>query len=193
MKRRSFLAFGLLCGFIGPAFRARAADKDWVTLFDGSSLKGWSPIGDADWKLVDGVLQAESGSGFLVSADSYKDFEIEVEFWVTAEANSGVFLRCSDPKTVSGNAYEVNIADTRPDPTGGTGAIPGVAKVEPHAFSAGGKWNTYHITARGKKLTVVLNGVTTVDAEDGKYAEGRIALQHAAGLVKFRKVRIRSL
>jgi hypothetical protein len=60
------------------------------------------------------------------------------------------------------NAYEVNIFDTRPDPSYGTGAIVNVAKVDPMP-KAGGKWNTFEITAKGPQLTVVLNGTQTVD------------------------------
>jgi hypothetical protein len=42
----------------------------------------------------------------------------------------------------------VNIYDQRPDPSYGTGAIVNFAKVEPMP-KAGGKWNTYEITAKG--------------------------------------------
>jgi hypothetical protein len=58
---------------------------------------------------------------------------------------------------------------------------------------AGGKWNTYEITARGTQLTLVLNGVTTVDVQDSKLASGPIALQWGQGTIKFRKVEIRPL
>jgi len=58
---------------------------------------------------------------------------------------------------------------------------------------AGGKWNTYEITAKGQQLTVVLNGTKTVDVQDGKHARGPLALQYAAGVVKFRKVQVKPL
>jgi hypothetical protein len=59
---------------------------------------------------------------------------------------------------------------------------------------ADGRWNTLEITARGPKLTVVVNGVTTVkDAEDARFPRGHIALQFGSGVVKFRNVRIRPL
>jgi len=99
----------------------------------------------------------------------------------------------------------VNIWDTRPDPSYGTGAIVGLAKVNPMP-RAGGKWNVYEITAKGSTFTVTLNGQKTVDgAQDAKFASGRIALQHGLGVkddkgvandkgvVKFRKVEIRPL
>lgn len=40
---------------------------------------------------------------------------------------------------------------------------------------------------------LVPNGIKTVDVHDGKLRAGQIGLQHAAGVVKFRKVRIREL
>ena len=168
------------------------ADAAWTTLFDGRNLDNWNHVGDANWQLVDGVVQADKGSGFLVSKTSYTDFQMRVEFWVDADANSGVFLRMSDPqKITSSNSYEVNIVDKRPDMYG-TGAIVNVAKVSP-VPQAGGKWNTYEITAKGSHLTVTFNGTRTVDVEDTKHASGPVGLQHAAGLVKFRKVQIRPL
>ncbi|MEP6790827.1 MAG: DUF1080 domain-containing protein, partial [Ramlibacter sp.] len=97
------------------------------------------------------------------------------------------------------SSYEVNIFDQRPDPTYGTGAIVDVAKVVPMP-KAGGKWNTYEITAKGNQLTVVLNGVQTVNVQDGKFSEGPFALQYfpganniPGGAIKFRKVQIREL
>ena len=157
-------------------------------------LKAWNIVGDANWTVAGDVVSADKGSGFLVTPMSYGDFQMTVDVWVNDEANSGVFIRCSDPKTIAAtNAYEVNIYDKRPDPTYRTGAIVDVAK--PLAqVNAGGKWNTLEITAKGSKMTVVLNGVTTVkDAEDTKFSRGPIALQYGAGVVKFRNVRIRGL
>lgn len=157
-------------------------------------LKAWTIVGDANWTVVDDVVQADKGTGFLVTPVAYGDFQITVDIWVNDEANSGVFIRCSDPKTITAaNAYEVNIFDKRPDPAYRTGAIVNVAK--PLAMvNAGGKWNTLEITAKASKMTVVLNGVTTVkDAEDMKFARGPIALQYGAGVVKFKNVRIRAL
>jgi len=30
-------------------------------LFDGSSLDNWTPIGNANWRIADGSVQADSG------------------------------------------------------------------------------------------------------------------------------------
>ncbi len=202
MKRLSAIAIGLmLIGLAAMPYSQRASGQaGWVTLFDGKNLDNWNQIGDANWKLADGVVTADKGSGFLVSKNSYGDFQLRAEFWVDEDANSGIFIRCTNPDKVgTDSAYEVNIFDKRPDPTYGTGAIVNVAKVDPMP-KAGGKWNVYDITAKGPEFIIILNGQKTVDgAKDGKFANGRIALQYGAGavkdkgIVKFRKVEIKPL
>jgi hypothetical protein len=179
-------AFTLALMVIGVAgvptvYRVSAQGGDWKTILDGSSTKGWDVVGNANWSVADGAVQATTGNGFLVTPASYADFQITAEFWVTADANSGVFIRCADPKSITAmNAYEVNIFDQRPDQTYRTGSIVDVAK--PSAVvNTGGKWNTIDITARGPKLTVIVNGTRTVDVEDKTHARGPIALQYGAG------------
>jgi len=92
----------------------------------------------------------------------------------------------------------VNIYDQRPEPKYGTGAIVDFAAVSPMP-KAGGKWNTYLITAKGSQLTVVLNGQQTVNITDSKFAQGPFALQYGmngkepGGAIKWRKVEIRPL
>ena len=208
MQRWPVLTTALvLIGFAAFSYSQQASGQTgWVTLFDGKNLDNWNKIGDANWRIEDGAVVADKGNGFLVSKNSYGNFQLRAEFWVDDDANSGIFIRCGDPDKVTGsNAYEVNIWDRRPDPTYGTGAIVNVAKVDPMPKAAG-KWNVYEIIAQGPKFTVTLNGQKTVDgAQDAKFANGRIALQHGLGLkddkgvandkgvVKFRKVEIKAL
>jgi hypothetical protein len=170
----------------------------WIQLFDGKTLDGWTPMNDeVNWRVEDGAIVADKKTGkgnpSLVSKNAYKDFEIYAEFWVSEDANSGIYIRCTDPKNISSkSSYEVNIFDTRPDPSYGTGAIVGVAAVNPMP-KAGGKWNTLEITARGPLMTVVLNGVKTAEGKDEKFGSGPIGLQYGAGVVKFRKVAVKPL
>ena len=197
MKSSSIIVAGLLvigCTAFGcSSWTSAQGDAGWTTLFDGSSLDNWNQIGNANWRLADGVVQADQGNGFLVSKNSYADFQIRSEFWVDSDANSGIFIRCADPqKVTSKTCYEVNIYDKRPEPSYGTGAIVDVAKVSPIP-KAGGQWNVYEITAKGPQLIVTLNGNRTVDVRDNKLSRGPIALQYGAGVVKFRKVEIKPL
>jgi hypothetical protein len=196
MKCISALSLGLLLvGFSGlPSPHSVAAQAGgFTTLLDGSTLKGWDVVGDANWEVVDGAVQANRGLGFLVTPASYGDFQLTLEFWVTDDANSGVFIRCGDPKTITAmNAYEVNIFDKRPDQAYRTGSIVDVAKPA-SIINTGGKWNTFDITAQGSKLIVILNGTRTVDVEHKGHVRGPIALQYSAGTVKFKNVRVRTL
>jgi hypothetical protein len=169
----------------------------WTTLADGTKgLDNFNRVGEANWTATDGAIQATQGGkdpAYLVSKSSYKDFMMRVEFWASDDANSGVFMRCQDPKKITDETcYEANIFDQRPDPTYGTGAIVKVAKVEPMP-TAGGKWNTYEITVQGTRLIVVLNGTKTVDVQDSKLASGPFALQWGRGTIKFRKVEIKPI
>jgi hypothetical protein len=204
MKRVSALNAGLLVmtlAAVGCSYMPWSG-SGWTKLVDGTSgLDNFNPIGDANWRAENGAIIADKGKGgYLVSKNSYKDFQIKAEFWADHTTNSGIFLRCGDrAKVGAATCYEVNIYDQRPEPSYGTGAIVDVAKVSPMP-KAGGKWNTYEITAKGSQLTVVLNGVQTVDVRDGKHAEGPFALQFGngpkdapGGAIKWRKVDIRSL
>jgi Domain of Unknown Function (DUF1080) len=201
MKRSSPVIMGLLViGFIsfGCSQMSGPGDAGWITLIDGSrGLENWNQVGSSNWAVVDGVVQADKRTGkeagFLVSKNSYRDFQIRAEFWVSDDANSGIYMRCADPNKITDKTcYEANIYDQRPDPSFGTGAIMHIAKVSLMP-KAGGKWNTYEITAKGPHLIVMLNGTRTAEAKDTQFASGPIALQHGAGVVKFRKVQIKPL
>jgi Domain of Unknown Function (DUF1080) len=206
MKLKPLLAIGMGVIVAALAFTGCASmpgQAKWNTLIDGATgLENFERVGDANWRAEDGAIvadKAKAGS-FLVSKNSYKDFQIKAEFWADHTTNSGVFIRLSDPKTVTAaNSYEVNIYDQRPDPDYGTGAIVDVAKVIPMP-KAGGKWNTFVITAKGSNLIVEFNGVQTVNVNDSKFASGPIALQFAngpkdapGGAIKWRKLQIASL
>ena len=195
MKRVFAITMGLvIMGIAGFQSTHHASGQAAVTttLFDGTNLSAFNVLGDANWQLVDGVVQANKGTGYLVTKASYTDFQINLEFWVDEDANSGVFIRCSNPQEVNGNnAYEVNINDKRPDQTYRTGGIVTVAKPT-SVINTGGRWNTYEITARGPRMMVTLNGTRVVDVEHTGHASGPIALQYSAGIVKFRNVVIKT-
>jgi hypothetical protein len=206
MKRRYALVGLFFVAAIAFGQVQRASGEDgWVTLFDGKNLDHFDKVGDANWRIEDGAAVADKGNGFLVTKDSYGDFQIRAEFWVGPDANSGIFIRATEPQKIDAKtAYEVNIWDDRPSKDYATGAIVDIAKVDPMPKSVG-QWNVYEITAKGGTFMVVLNGQKTVEAQDGKHANGKIALQHGLGnkdatgvindkgVVKFRKVEIKKL
>jgi Domain of Unknown Function (DUF1080) len=170
----------------------------WTTLIDGAKgLDNFDVVGQANWSGSDGAVMASAGTppaSFIVTRTSYKDLMVRAEFWSSDDANSGIFIRCQDPKVITDeNCYEANIFDQRPDPTYATGAIVKVAKLTAPMIKAGGQWNVMEVTAKGSRLTVVLNGVKTVEIDDGKLAQGPIALQWGRGTIKFRKVQVKAI
>jgi hypothetical protein len=208
MKRWYVTTLGVLVAFgiFGCAqMRMPFGGGGWTTLIDGASgLENWDRVGDANWRVENGAIVADKGKGgYLVSKNSYKDFEIRAEFWAATDTNSGVFIRCDDDPVKIGAAtcYEVNIWDIRPDPKYATGGIVDHAAVPvPLVHKAGGRWNTYEISAKGPKLTVKLNGVQTVSIQDAKHPAGTFALQYGAGVkgaqggpIRWRKVQVRPL
>jgi hypothetical protein len=198
MKRHLFAAAAALalsgCASMGGG--------DWVTLIDADKgLDNFTRDGDANWRSEGGAIVADRGKGgFLVSKQSFGDYQLRIEFFPDHNANSGIYMRCSVREKLTDKlCHEANIFDERPDPTFGTGGIVHMGKVL-QPVKAGGKWNTYDITARGKNITVVLNGVKTAEIANAEFLNGPIALQFGnlpnnvpGGAIRFRKVQVRPL
>jgi hypothetical protein len=198
-SRFTFFALALLTLSVAITVErpALGQDADWITLFDGNDLSQWDQVGESNWHLAEGAVLADKmtgkEAGYLVSKKSYKNFILRVEFWPSDDANSGIYFRCLDQKKITDRTcYVANIFDQRPDPSYGTGAITRYVEINPMP-KAGGKWNAYEITAKGRDITVMLNGQKTAELHNGMFDEGFIALQHGAGIIKFRKVQIKPL
>lgn len=74
---------------------------DWVSLFDGKSLNGWmwsteaNPPGPA-WAAENGTIHTTPGSGkpvYLLTRDSFRDFDLEFEWKMEPGGNSGIKYR----------------------------------------------------------------------------------------------------
>jgi hypothetical protein len=171
----------------------------WIVLLDGPKGydENWTRIGDANWRIVDGVAQADTGTkgknSFLMTKRAFGDYELRAEFWVSDDANSGIYMRCPDLNNLTDRTCtEANIFDQRPDPTYATGAITWLSAIA-NGPKAGGRWNTFDITAKGSRIVVRMNGTQTAETDKSHALAGTIGLQWAQGVVKFRKVEIRPL
>lgn len=175
------------------AEQAPPESAEWITLFDGTSLDQFDQLGEAQWNIVDDYVEADGKGSYLVTQEHFDDFRLEVEFWPSPDANSGVYIRCQDPEAINADSgYEINIYDTNENPDNRTGAVINYsAPIE--AVVAGGQWNKYEIMAKGSHLFVHLNGRLVADVEDDTYASGPIALQNNGGLIRFRNVRVQRL
>ena len=176
-------------------------DKEagWQLLFDGKSLLGWvNRGGAANWTVENGELTGEKlgrGPGYIGTFKAYTNFELHVEFNQDAGHNSGVFIR-GPRNTMSGvnqyNFYEINIADTH---SSGymTGMIVSLHKDDKMPKTEG-KWNTMDITAKGRDITVTLNGEETAKIQDRAHYSGAVVLQaFGDGKIRFRNIKIREM
>jgi hypothetical protein len=162
-------------------------------LFNGKDLSNWNVTGNADWQVKDGIIEATKARGFLVTKESYTDFELRADVWTTPDSNGGILFRITKPEDPGiENGYELNINDKRADQTGRTGSIVNVAKPLVQ-FDAGDKWVTAVITAKGPHMVGTLNGIKTAEADDAKYKSGPVSLQAAGGIVRYKNVQIREL
>jgi hypothetical protein len=202
MKNRLIATLVLAAGLAGCAQMQRMTGGGWETLIDADKgIENFNRVGDANWRAEGGAIVADRGKGgFLMSKKSYKDFVLRAEFWPDHNANSGIYMRCVDgTKPTDKTCHEANIFDQRPDQTYATGGIVHVAKVL-QPVKAGGKWNVYEITAKGPRVTVMLNGVKTAEMDNAQFLEGPIGLQFGnlpnnvpGGAIKWRKVQVRPL
>jgi hypothetical protein len=203
MKRLTgIIAVSLLAVLAGFGCGSMSSGSGWVTLIDGDKgMDNWSVSGSAgNWRAEGGAIQADKlisgkGASVLVSKQSFKDFELVVEFWAGDDTNSGVYLRAPNPNQVNtaSGAYEVQIWDKNPNPKYATGSLVNVAEVQP-IYKAANKWNKFEIVAKGAQITVKMNGVVTASIQNGKNTqEGRLGLQFNGGPIKFRKLAVKPL
>jgi hypothetical protein len=203
MKRLTgIIAVSLLAVLAGFGCGSMSSGSGWVTLIDGDKgMDNWSVSGSAgNWRAEGGAIQADKlvsgkGASVLVSKQSFRDFELVVEFWAGDDTNSGVYLRAPNPNQVNtaSGAYEVQIWDKNPNPKYATGSLVNVSEVQP-IHKAANKWNTFEVVAKGTQITVKMNGVVTASIQDAKNTqEGRFGLQFNGGPIKFRKLAVKPL
>ena len=78
--------------FAQPSASNASSNSRAKALINGQDLNAWKLVGNANWRLQEGLVQAELGDGFLITRDSYQNFRLVAEFWVDDEANSGIFF-----------------------------------------------------------------------------------------------------
>ena len=169
-----------LVGVRAPELK-RAAPKVWTApepLFNGKDLSGWQPINNtpdtlagplpSHWGVKNGELVNDAKGSNLRTTRTFDDFKLHVEYNCPPGENSGIYLR---------GRYEAQVgpppqAPWRPSAVGGqsnpypfVGCIYGmVGPSSPPPFQP--EWQTYDITLIGRWVTVIFNGVTTINNQE---------------------------
>jgi HEAT repeat protein len=199
-----------------PGFPETEKDEGFVPLFNRSDLGGWT--GDTKGYATENgkiVIHPERGSGNLFTEKEYSDFVFRFEFKLTPAANNGVGIRAPLDGDAAYEGMEIQVLeDGSPvyrdlQPYQFHGSIYGVVPAKRGILRPVGEWNTEEITAKGRRIRVVVNGSVVVDADlDQASAGGTIDHRDHPGLkrdrghigflghgsiVEFRNIRIREL
>lgn len=193
---------------------APAPDKDgFISLFDGKSLDGWRINEHPESARVeDGAIVIGGGpTAHLfyvgpVEDHNFKNFELKLEVNTKPGSNSGVYIHTKfQDSGWPAQGYECQVNNSQSDwrRTGSLYAIEDVRETK----AKDNEWFEYDIKVEGKRITLKVNGETTVDYTEPDNAErpadmkgrllssGTIALQaHDPGsVVRYRKIRIKPL
>lgn len=130
-----------------------------ITLFNGKDLKGWTPLGENQWIVKDGVLTSPKSGANLVTDQKFNDFKLHVEFRYQKGSNSGIYLR---------GRYEVQIEDSKGhEPAPGLfGGVYGFLTPSEMAAKDAGEWQSYDITLIGRHITVEANGKVIISNQE---------------------------
>ncbi len=176
-----------------------------VALFNGHDMSGWQVMGKATsaWKVEDGLLRniavQEKGKHVnyanIRTDREFEDFNLQVEFRVPPDGNSGVYLR---------GIYEVQVANSygQKNDNHNCGALYSRIFPSENVSRRPGEWQTFDITLVDRHLTVIHNGVKTIDNQpvlgctggalwSDEFRPGPIYLQGDHTSVDYRKLVLR--
>jgi 3-keto-disaccharide hydrolase len=162
--KRNGNAVAQLAGVRAPKLD-RPMPKAWTEpepIFNGKDLTGWEPIGNAanHWVAQDGDLLNETKGANIRTTRSFNDFKLHVEFNCPDKGNSGIYLR---------GRYEVQVeyepAGTE-DKYHSMGAIYSFVPPMVELPRKPGQWESFDITLVGRRLTILRNGVLTIDNQE---------------------------
>ena len=201
------LLFALAVCAIAQDRKTKAPGEDWVPLFNGKDLSGWTEIGKEKWTVVSGEINGEAltkAYGYLRTKENYKDFHLSMKFKCEGTGNSGVFFHSEfkpgTPEITQGLQFEIDCTIGQH-----TGGLYGDGRQwivwpspENETVVRKGEWNEYLLKVEGNRFVSRLNGVTLVDFTDPrpKSFDGGISLQlHSggAGDMRFKDILIRDL
>jgi HEAT repeat protein len=199
-----------------PGLTDAEKEEGFASLFNGRDLSGWT--GDTKGYAAENgriVIYPERGSGNLYTEKEFSDFVFRFEFRLTPAANNGIGIRAPLEGDAAYAGMEIQVLEDGSPvywdllPYQFHGSIYGVVPARRGVLRPVGEWNTEEIAARGRRVTVTVNGTRIVDADiERAGAAGTIdhrdhpGLKREAGhigflghgsIVEFRNIRIREL
>jgi hypothetical protein len=208
---------------------ARERAAGWRLLFDGRTTEGWLEItGKAFppncWTIENGCLKAvprKDGFQDIRTADTFREFELEFDWMLRADGNSGVKYLVQkvdewvnqEGRQARARGLEFQLADNHntdaaSDASRAAGSLYSVIAPAPRVAPKIGEFNRSRLVVRGGVVEHWLNGTRVVRYEiaapevqkhlrelrkDGGeiLLEGPIALQNHSSETWFRNIKVR--
>ena len=197
-------------------------EKGFKSLFNGKDLKGWvyglrqgtENKHGVGYRAANGIIYCTSeDGGNLFTEKEYGDFILRLEFKLEPNANNGIGIRAPLEGDAAYVGMEIQVLDDSGSnyqslrPAQYHGSIYDVVAAKRGSLKPVGEWNSEEITAKGRRITVKLNGNTIVDAnlDDVKdeavlekhsglaRSKGHIGFLGHGSRVEFRNIRIKEL
>jgi len=169
--------------------------QGWKMLWDGETTNGWrgaklDKFPEQGWEIKDGELivlssgGAESAAGGdIVTEKLYGDFELQVDFKLSAGANSGIKYYVDTnlnkgPGSSIGLEYQILDDALHPDAKLGNhegsrtvGSLYDLIQANPEKpMNPIGEWNSAHIISKDNHVEHWLNGMKVLEYERGSEA-----------------------
>jgi hypothetical protein len=218
MNVRAFFCSSFLVVVLAAAMPSlAAADEGFTPLFDGKTLNGWKLLGGhgSGYSVQDGkIVLPRGGGGNLLYEKEFANFILRFEFKLEEGSNNGLAIRA--PLSDADMAYqgmELQIIDNTAErykniqPWQKHGSLYHVFPARTGALKPTGEWNEQEVRALGRQVTVILNGVTILDANLDSVTDPEIlgkhpGLQRKSGHIgflghnepiEFRNIRIKAM
>ena len=156
---------------------------DWISLFNGKDLTGFTSRGNAVWTVRDGVLFGEGGRGHIYADPVVKNFEIKGEFRITNKgkgANSGLYFRAhpqkDDPNSFP-EGYEAQICNNQEASTGWLWKPATPTGKASALLTKDGEWFQMRVKAMGSLIQIWVKDSLVMTHADEEYKEGQFAIQ----------------
>src|SRR5690606_4577505 len=130
------------------------ADDKPVVLFDGKNLDQWT-FKKEGWKIEEDAMALVKGGGYIWTKETYGDFELDLEFKVSKNCNSGIFFR-TNPKNPVNEGFEIQVmhsAGKQPNKHS-AGALYDARPADKTVVKPAGEWNTFKLVCKGPMITI---------------------------------------
>ncbi len=155
---------GQIAGVRAPALN-RPMPLAWTDpepIFNGKDLTGWEPVDPANnhWSVDNGDLLNQSKGSNIKTTRKFNDFKLHIEYNCPKDGNSGIYLRGRYEVQVE---YEPVDANDRFHSMGSIYSFVAPAVDVPRKPST---WESFDITLVGRRVTIVRDGVKTIDNQE---------------------------